>query len=533
MHKFIVIFLVFFSLHAASFALADDSIGQCIRDPNALALQKEWKTYFELKQKKAKINLKIIRSTLYLSGDSLKLIESVSEAENLIQIIDQLESLYLKKAFVDTRFNDLVASPDFINRLENKSVDDEIKSSQLEFKGDPKIYQILDQIRDEIKKSETKQAIEFFRSTNLGILEAKYRQSAKKGLKLIRKYANQEQVRSWNTQAPLLKDVPLPSPQIGPFAIRYRATVSNLISNHIMTRSVSLDEAKLVYPKISQVEVEKINHAEPPTEKNAFDESIAKQSLNEETAAIDGVARTLWGEASSCEMQNLSQFEAIGRIITDRALAVCRARDEAKNLEQKNEEVREKNWKTFLNNWIGIKRPAPGMKNKATLKLKGLSDFGRSENVNIPCAAQVISKKGQFSVWNSFTTRKFHAGNKIHKNFPDAVYSIQGPQAENDDRALVRILCPQFETDRQKELWAKARSIASDIVKDPIGVTKRLRWPIQQSIYFYTHDAELPFADEVQANFIKVDNKKKVIRKPGAGPCNRFRLFSPRAKSLY
>ena len=287
-----------------------------------------------------------------------------------------------------------------------------------------------------------------------------------------------------------------------------------------------------MYPNIKKEEIDLLNSATPPVEKNAFDENIV-DGRNLELAAIDGVARTLWGEASSCEAYGLNQFEAIGRIIADRSVAVCRAIEEQNDLNKKQVEVREKNWTTFLSNWAGIKRPAPGMQNKPYAKLKGLSDFGRKEKMELPCAAQVVSKKNQFSVWNSYAVKKYHTG-QFHKNIPDAIYEIQGPQAENDDKALVRILCPMFQSTDQKNIWNKAVEIATQIVKQPEKMKESIKWSIeQQEILFYTHDAKLPFAKEIKKVNLEVNGKKVELKKKGSGACGKFRLFTPKVKGTY
>jgi hypothetical protein len=300
-----------------------------------------------------------------------------------------------------------------------------------------------------------------------------------------------------------------------------------------------LAEAKKVGPRIKQSDVDEMNTLSPPTDNNSFDHHIAvlapptDLSLSKEQFnAIDGVVRTLWGEATSCQSQGLPQFEAIGRIIADRSVAVERSLNEKSELEKKSDEIRKENWIKVLKNWVGIKRPAPGLKNKPFIKLKGLNDFGRKENSDLHPAAQVISKKGQFSVWNSFSLKKFHTG-QFHKNIPDAVYEIQGPQAENDDQALVRILCPQFLNAFQKELWEKAEKIAEEIVLSPETLREKIVWPTKEEILFYTHEAPLPFAREVKVPHIVFHGNKLKLRGKGSGPCNHFRLFVSKFKNQY
>ncbi|MFA6235945.1 MAG: hypothetical protein WC635_01355 [Bacteriovorax sp.] len=526
-------FFIFFTFAiVSSSATAGMPVGSCIRDPNAEALQKEWKHYLELQKKRTKLNISVMVEKIRMDDETMRLLQAISEVESLMKILDELENKYLKKAFIDTRFNDMISSPDFISKLESRAMDSEIKKSELSFKDDPVFYELLDKIRIEIAKVEIKEALNLFRTYDLGVLEVNYRKSAKQALRLIRKKgATAEVVRTWKKDPPYLRNVPLPAVKLGPFAVRYRSLLMKSIVNFVLDRKVELQEARKSYPRIKQADVDEMNTIVAPTENNSFDDYIYKIN-DDETAAIDGVVRTLWGEATSCQIQGLAQFEAIGRIITDRSLAVCRSIAEQKGLETKNVEVREKNWSTFLSNWAGIKRPAPGMQNKAYAKLKGLSDFGRKEKMNIHCAAQVISKKNQFSVWNSYSLNKFHTG-QFHQNIPNAIYEIQGPQAENDDKALIRILCPEFQTEEQKKLWSYAQSLALEIVKTPDKLIKRISWPMKGDVLFYTHEAPLSFAREVKASHILVDGKKALIRGKGRGVCNGFRLFIPKVPNSY
>lgn len=515
----------------ASTSYATD-VGQCITDPNADKLQAQWKKFHDLKLKRAKINASVLVREAKMDKETMRLLQSVSESEHLIKLMDELQGKYLKKAFVDLRFNELISSPDFIDRLLTKKMDEEIRTSELKFKDDENFYKLLDQIRAEVSRPQITDALEIFRNYDLGILEEKYRKSAKSALRLIRKKgASIEEVRKWIDDPPYLRNVPLPAEKLGPFAIRYRTLLKKSIGNFVRDREISLAEAKKLFPRIKQSDVDEMNQIASPVETNSFDENIYKEN-NKQMAAIDGVLRTLWGEAASCEDQGLNQFEAIGKIIADRSIAVCNAISEEENIQKKNVEVREKNWTTFLKNWAGISRPAPGMQNKAYNKLKGLSDFGRKENINMPCPAQVVSKKNQFSVWNSYNIKKYHSG-QFHQNIPDAEYEIKGPQNPNDDKALIRILCPNFINDKQKELWEKAKSIATSIVTDPASFTKKYQWPKNAEVYFYTHEAPLPFAKEIKFKYMTYENTQLMISKKGRGPCNNFRLFVPKVSGQY
>lgn len=528
----LLLILILLINSALIFALDSSQLGKCIHDPNAQLLQEKWKRFEDLKKKKAKVNSSLLVKEIRMDQETMRLLQSVSESEILISLLDQLQNNYLKKAFIDTRFNDLISSQDFIAKLESKTIDSEIKNSKLDFKDDPKFYEILDKIRSEVVRPEIKDALELFRTYDLGLLQIEYRKSAKEALKLIRKKgASLTEVRRWINDPPYLRNVPLPHVKLGPFVVVYRNLLMKSIANFVLDRNITLLEAKKFFPNIKAKDLEEINSAVPPVETIAFDEHVLKTD-NLEMSAIDGVARTLWGEASSCQDQGLYQFEAIGKIIAERSLAVCRAIKEQESLSQKSTEVREKNWTTFLSNWAGIKRPAPGMQNKPYAKLKGLSDFGRKERMDIPCAAQVVSKKNQFSVWNSYTVKKYHTG-QFHPNIPDAIYEIKGPQSPNDDKALVRILCPEFINQAQKDLWKRASELAIQIVQAPEKLVKEYTWEKDLEILFYTHEAPLSFAKEVKVSALTYKGEKLLVKKKAKGVCNKFRLFVPKQSNLY
>lgn len=528
------IFIIFLSLFSSQ--LSFSSIGACIHDPNAQLLQDKWKNYFELRVKRSKVNSKLLVKEIKMDQVTLQLLQAVSEIEKLLELVKKMEGQYFHKAFVDLRFNEMVSHPDFIQKILHKEIDQEIRNSDLKFKNDEQFYVLLEEIRAELAKKEVSDAIAFFRLYNLGILEKTYRKSAADSLKLLRKKGGTiEAVRLWQNDPPYLKNVPLPPKKLGPFATRYHSLVAFSVGDFVVNRKVNLAEAKKVFPRIQEIEVEQMNQAQPPTESNSFDDHIASLQLAPANA-IDGVARTLWGEATSCQLQGLPQFEAIGRVIADRSMAVNRAINEYHESLQKSDEVRKQNWLTVLKNWIGINRPAPGLKNRPISRLRGLSDFGRKEKMQLHPAAQVISKKGQFSVWNSFSIKRFHTG-KLHPNIPDGAYEIQGPQAENDDKALVRILCPQFQSEQQKNLWQEAVKFAEIIVNRPQEMASKIKWKtsplIEKEILFYTHEASLPFAKEVQVPSIMIEGNPRSLRGKGRGPCHHFRLFIPKVLNQY
>ena len=521
------------------------TFGDCILDPDAKGLQDQWKILFEYRLKRAKVNIQLLPKKLFLPEAGRELIEAVLSSEPLLEVVRKIESRFLKNAFHDKKFNLLVSDPAFLEKIRNGAAQEEIRESDLPFKDQPEFLALLREVEEILSRPEVIDALDVFRKNDLGILDPAYRESARKSLAFLsQKGANPEMIRGWRERLPLMAEVPLPPSTLGAFALKYRSILSSGVEEFIGSYRPSFDEARLVIKKLKPEDWSRIEAAEPPTERNAFDQHVlsrawvhrdAHQAFSlstDEYGAIDGVARTLWGEASSCQNSGYRQFEAISKIIADRALSIERARDESGRIQAEKTEVREKNWVKFLKNWVGIKRAAGGMQADPSQTLRGMADFGRKEKVNLDAAAQVISRKGQFSVWNSFTLKKFRV-KSLHRNLPDATYSIQGPQSSQDDQALTRILCPEFQNEKQKELWSQAESLARDLVLNRKRVSETYRWPTADTILFYTHEASLPFAREVRVSSLVQEGKKLKINGRGGGPCSHFRLFAPKGGQRY
>jgi hypothetical protein len=514
--------------------------GDCILDPEAKGLQEQWKIHFERRQKRAKVTTRVLDKRLPLPESAREIIEAVLRVEPLLEAIRRIEVKFLKKAFQDKHFNLLISDPEFMDRIRNGTAQEQIRNSDLDFKDDPAFLALLSEVEAELSKPGVPEAIEVFRKDDLGILDPLYRKSAFSSLQYLKKKgASIELIQTWKTTPPLLSEVPLPPASLGMFAVRYRKVLAKSVGQFIEEFKPEHEDAKAVFRKITPEEWSLIRDSEPPTEKNAFDQHVLAPALlhrdahkafeysADEYGAIDGVARTLWGEASSCQARGFSQFEAISKIIAERALSIERAREETRSLQTRKAEVREKNWMKFLRNWVGIKRSSSEMQSDPGMRLRGMADFGRKEMENLDEAAQVVSRKGQFSVWNSFTLKTFHF-RSTHRNIPNAEYRIQGPQSSQDDQALTRILCPQFQNDAQKKLWLHAESLARELVSARTKVASEFVWPTKDQILFYTHEAELPFAREVKIGALLQGKTKLKINGKGSGPCNRFRLFSPK-----
>ncbi|NDG84013.1 MAG: hypothetical protein EBX52_03120 [Proteobacteria bacterium] len=537
--------MVFLSASGVNAGEPVRTFGDCILDPDAKSLQEQWRRFHDLRVKRAKVNIRLLPRKILLPETGRELIEAVMEAGPLLDAVQRVEKKFLKSAFRDKRFNLLISDPAFLDRIRSGAAQEEIRDSDLAFKDDPGFLAILREIEEILRGPGAASAIEVFRRNDLGILDPVYRASAVKALRyLAQKGATMEGVRAWKGSPPLMADVPLPPLSLGAFSVKYHSLLSRAVEDFIEDHQATYEDARSVLPGIKAAEWELIEKSGAPTEKNAFDQHILSRAWIhrdsheafsfsvDEYGAIDGVTRTLWGEASSCQNAGFSQFEAISKIIADRALSIERAKSETSRLEEERTGVREKNWMRFLRNWVGIRRSAGGMQADPSLSLRGMADFGRKEKADLDPSAQVISRKGQFSVWNSFALKKF-AVQSPHRNIPRASYSIQGPQSSQDDQALTRILCPVFQNQRQKELWNHAEALASDLVLNRKALSERYHWPTRDLILFYTHEAALPFAREVKVGTLLEGGAKLKINGKGTGPCSRFRLFAPKGGQRY
>ena len=234
---------------------------------------------------------------------------------------------------------------------------------------------------------------------------------------------------------------------------------------------------------------------------NAFDHFVWKgQYGTEMERAIDGVARTLYGEAESCQNLGASQFEAIGSIISARAISV----------DQENQ--KNSLFTTILNgaiNTFDILSPIE-IEPLMTYK-KGASDFGRIRehhaNATIsgmPTPAQVVSRPTQFSVWKLGSVQELEVSRWITwpKGFgypEDMTVTVSGPASLNLDTAQLKVLCPN------DNIFNKAVEIATSVVSDYYGFANRYRFyqgPKRVVPYFYTHGPKvnLKFVTRITPN---------------------------------
>lgn len=242
---------------------------------------------------------------------------------------------------------------------------------------------------------------------------------------------------------------------------------------------------------------------------NAFDHFVWNgQQGSDFEKSIDGVARTIYGEAESCQMAGSHQFEAIGSVIAGRSISV--------DLQNKKNNL----YKTIIDYAIfAINKLTPLELEPFSAYHRGASDFGRGrEVISIPeisgmsTPAQVVSKPVQFSVWKLGKKEDFEAARWIKwpadLGYPAGLsISISGPVSEDLDPAQKKVLCPRG------SIFSHAVDVATAVVTDYYSYANTYRFyqgDKRVIPYFYTHrpSVRLKFVRPMNPtpSFIKVVN---------------------------
>ena len=333
-------------------------------------------------------------------------------------------------------------------------------------------------------------------------------------------------ITKWKTSAPLMKDVPYPKNFSGPVVESYVDLLESDVVKLLTFAKLTAEELQAFQPGITLEDIAAVNNAKTPkgADDVAYDvwvHPIHSQDVPSEIdldgeptiaspaqlEAIDAVTRTLWGEVRSCAELDLPQYEAVGRVIAERAFDVKKA-----------------------------------MIAPMSTKLNGLHDFGRPDHIDLEPAVQVISKPLQFSIWNTSITEYLSLDNlnsTRSSNIPNVPIAVQRPQTSSNDSILLTVVCPQKE--KFPELWDKALTIAKRAVLSQFDYLANYLFDTRyRNVLFYTHAYDLPFAQEVQIEdfFVPPSNSPISLREnpPGQivkGSCGKFRLFIPKNGGTY
>lgn len=265
---------------------------------------------------------------------------------------------------------------------------------------------------------------------------------------------------------------------------------------------------------------------------NAFDHFVWEgQQGTELEKSIDGVARTLYGEAESCQISGAHQFEAIGAIIAARSVSV-------------DQENRDNNiFVSVVNFGIGIFNVLSPLEIAPLSSYKsGASDFGRTHEMSsnpvvaeMATPAQVVSRPGQFSVWKIGNVESLEVSRWIrfptNLGYPSKMKTtVSGPLGKDVDPAQRKVLCPN------NDIFKKAVDVAKELVTDYNSYANKYRFHQSGNRvvpYFYTHGAN------VNLSFVR-----QIIPKPslynisghgeslpiyeGSNACKTFKLYQPK-----
>lgn len=272
---------------------------------------------------------------------------------------------------------------------------------------------------------------------------------------------------------------------------------------------------------------------------NAFDHFVWNgQDGSEREKSIDGVARTIYGEAESCQIAGAHQFEAIGAIIAARSISVD-LENQSKNL-----------FITILDYALtGLSKLSPVEIAPLSSYRRGASDFGRLNELRshpivakMTTPAQVVSRPNQFSVWKIGRSQNLEVSRWIKfpakSGYPqDLSVSVLGPAGEALDPAQLKVLCPN------NEIFKKAVEVATEVVDNYYEYANKYRFyqKSQRVVpYFYTHGPKtrLGFVKRIlpTPNFVKLQSVPNDIRDHkfellpmmvGDINCRTFKLYRP------
>ena len=284
------------------------------------------------------------------------------------------------------------------------------------------------------------------------------------------------------------------------------------------------------------------------------DRTVSKSEL----IAIDGLARTIYGEVNTCEANGIEQATLIGKIIADRAEAVrLSERRQKQNLDSLDHKIATAK-KMFESNFVVTALDFTKALSLVTLKsvYGGKSDFGRSDifekvsekqveliqrNLELSHpVTQVVSRGDQFSGWRSASKKKITVS-AAHANLPSIVIVLNQELNEGDISALYNQLCPKTDTDRWKRMLSIAKAV---VLEDSKSFSDLIKWKdkISQTPLFYTHGVDLDFVDRVGQLPTLIDSRDEEQRmtknltvqyqKTGPG-CSQIKLWNSRNVNRY
>jgi hypothetical protein len=288
-------------------------------------------------------------------------------------------------------------------------------------------------------------------------------------------------------------------------------------SNLTLTDVVNMERAPAVSAMDQYLVPKYMEHSPAPFIVKGVDRPVTTQ----EALAIDALARTLMGEAISCDPKT-DQFTAITRIILNRKDKLLKAISEKKSP-------------------LLVYGRDPAEKIRLTPNGQNFMTVGELHPV-----AQIVSAPKQFDAWaervNGVQTpiSSLRGKGQINpKNIPlDTTVGFYKPFVGNSMSDLYYTLCPPVQGSPNRPAWDHAVALATEAIVDPQGFEKTYRWnPNNNNILFYSHGPDVEGAIEVpKIQLLEcTDNKAKSCKQlrlyQGDGTCSSVRFFVPNVTS--
>lgn len=273
-----------------------------------------------------------------------------------------------------------------------------------------------------------------------------------------------------------------------------------------------------------------------------------KEVSSSEMAAIDGLARTLVGEAMSCQTGGSNQFEAIGLVFAERAKAI----DDYYKMNSliamnTNDEVFFEKQKEILYSPNVSAQFYKYLSNN----LRGALDFGRKDTKGklLHPVSQALSAPLQFDSWQAVRTQKTSLRSilpEVSKNIPEINLDFYLPQSTQEAAVFNTVLCPLPPAHPERivqnqGMFNVALEVAANVVLYRDEYMKRFQFVTSSGssvneVYFYTHGVPLSFAVQVPTKQLKdnVTNRTlPLIPQKVIGACGQVMFFKATPQNSY
>jgi hypothetical protein len=552
--------------------------GACLVSPDTHDFENKWATYHTLIQQKVKLNISHYNE-MPVSPEIRQFLTSLSLIAPLLYAWEAIQkSSWAVNMFSDKNFVELTSSSAFFYALKDplfvtKNQDPNFKKDYFNendgtFKRNFDI--ILANIRDTDKDNDVKAAFTYFHVNHLIFVDHAGLASALKIARFFNLIAKSSDTTYDEIKGTIggandnlsyddafMYKLGLP-PRAASASDNFTSAYWNLLEASItkFLESFNTGNAQLdnlvspdtTIPYDDFVVQSHANDDQTPITRTVLDKEYTVTPSD--IIAIDGVARTLWGEAAMCDSRGARGFSAVGLVMANRTIAV-------ENSLEKNTDSREQ-YKTVMQQDVDIfmdSNANDSLKAFVPEKTLGQADFGRVGSLQ-HAASQVVSRPAQFSCWNGYFKHKEYLSRiaPLPKGMPDFEYTFKDPEPENDQHDLVNVLCPTISSNVHKNdgmigwdtnfpssfdtSWRSAVDLATLIVLDANRYKALYNFtPAPESApLFYTNGGIIiPGVLLMPTNGMTYKNPDtgKTEDFSGGTACNTLKVFSARSRTVY